>query len=233
MYGNPTLTRLEWYPEYQVNLGAPQDPGGMPTSVDGYFDPGSGLYVRHFQNGIVLVNNSPSGLVYNPAQTMQQVIVNGWGGGVRPGDIDPATNSYVAGSLTASLVSSVTVGPYSSVILINQGVPIQTPPGGGGGNARSLPPFTVLAPSEANLSAIPSQQFLESNTLSGSIMLPENGPAARDAALTDSAGSFLQDASHLAQRVPAGSFIGGADLPPTPLDVSEVISESLSASRTP
>src|SRR5262249_17463985 len=68
MYGTPTEPRLEWYPEYQVNLGAPQDPGGMPATVDGYFDPGSQLYIRRFQNGIVLVNNSPTSLVYNPAQ---------------------------------------------------------------------------------------------------------------------------------------------------------------------
>ena len=75
-----------WYPEYQVNLGAAQDPGGMPTDVSGYYDPGSGLYVRHFENGIVLLNNSGTSRVYNPGQVMQQVFVNGWGGSVRPGE---------------------------------------------------------------------------------------------------------------------------------------------------
>jgi hypothetical protein len=130
LYGQATSWHLEWYPEYQVNLGAPQDPGGMPTSVAGYYDPGSGLYVRYFENGIVLLNNSNASLGYDPGQVMQQVMVNGWAGGVRPGDIDPATNRYVGGWLSAQLVSTVTVAPYSSVILINQGTPIDISGGG-------------------------------------------------------------------------------------------------------
>jgi hypothetical protein len=124
MYAAGGGTSLMWYPEYQVNLGAAQDPGGMPTDVSGYYDPGSGLYVRHFENGIVLLNNSGTSRVYNPGQVMQQVLVNGWGGSVRPGDIDPATNTYVGGWLSSQLVSTATVAPYSSVILINQGTPI-------------------------------------------------------------------------------------------------------------
>jgi hypothetical protein len=128
MYGAPVATRFQWYPEYQVNLGAPQDPGGMPFTVDGYYDPNSQLYIRYYENGLVLVNNSNGSLTYNPAQTMQQLIVSGWGGGVRDGDIDPKTLSYVGGSLSSQLVDTVTVGPYSSVILINQNAPIQMPP---------------------------------------------------------------------------------------------------------
>lgn len=150
MYGGRVPSRLEWYPEYQVNLGAPQDPGGMPLTVDGYYDPASQLYRRYFQNGIVLLNNSNTPQVYNLGQVMQQVIVNGWGGGVRPGDIDPATNSYVAGWLSSQLVNTVTVGPYSSVILINQGIPIQAPPPGGG--AGTLPPFRIPESSGPSIS---------------------------------------------------------------------------------
>jgi hypothetical protein len=118
-------TRLYWYPEYQVNLGPAQDPNGMPATVDGYFDANSQLYIRQFQNGIVLLNNSSNSLVYTPAQVMQQVIVNGYGGGIRSGDIDADTNTFTGGSLSSQLVNTVTVAPYSSVILINQGAPIQ------------------------------------------------------------------------------------------------------------
>jgi hypothetical protein len=139
MYGAVTDSRLMWYPEYQVNLGIAQDPGGMPLTVDGYYDPNSQLYVRYFQNGIVLLNNSATSLVFTPAQAMQQVIVSGYGGGVRPGDIDPASNSYVAGSLSSQMVNSVTVGPYSSVILIYAGDPIEVPPPGG--SASLLTPW--------------------------------------------------------------------------------------------
>jgi hypothetical protein len=137
MYGAVTSSRLQWYPEYQVNLGAPQDPGGMPLTVDGYYDPNSQLYVRSYQNGIVLLNNAATSLVYTPAQPMQQVIVSGYGGGVRPGDIDPNTNRYVAGALASQMVNTVTVGPYSSVILIYPGDPIEVPPPGG--SASILP----------------------------------------------------------------------------------------------
>jgi hypothetical protein len=128
MFGAPVSSRLEWYPEYQVNLGAPEDPGGMPTTVAGYYDAGSQLYRRYFEHGLVLVNNTGTTQVYDPGQVMQQVIVNGWGGGVRDGDINPVTNQYVAGWLSSQLVSTVAVAPYSSVILINQGDPIEVPP---------------------------------------------------------------------------------------------------------
>jgi Hypothetical glycosyl hydrolase family 15 len=173
MYGAVTGTRLQWYPEYQVNLGAAQDPGGMPTTVDGYYDPGSQLYIRQFQNGLVLVNNSGRSLVYSPGQVMQQVIVNGWGGGVRPGDINPVTNTYIAGWLSSQLVNSVTVGPYSSVILINQGTPIQIPPPGGGGGDSAVPPFRSVAPVDLSTSAVTAgEQYPSTDGDSGSTMSP-------------------------------------------------------------
>jgi hypothetical protein len=138
MVGAPTDSGLEWYPEYQINLGAPQDPGGMPTTVDGYYDPASNLYVRSFQHGLVLVNNTATTQTYSLGQAMQQVIINGWGGGIRDGDIDPSTNRYTAGWLSSQLVSSVSVAPYSSVILINAGDPIEAGGGGGGGGGGGM-----------------------------------------------------------------------------------------------
>jgi hypothetical protein len=129
LYGAPVSSRLEWYPEYQVNLGAAADPNGMPATVDGYYDAGSQLYRRFFQNGLVLLNNSGSTRTYLLDGPMQKVIVNGWGGGVRFGDIDPLSNQYTAGWLSAQMVDAVTVGPYSSVMLINPGVPIEAPSG--------------------------------------------------------------------------------------------------------
>lgn len=192
MFGAPVDTRLEWYPEYQVNLGAAQDPGGMPSTVDGYYDAGSGLYVRHFENGLVLLNNSGASLVYNPGQAMQQVIVQGWGGGVRPGDIDPATNRYVAGSLASQLTSSVTVGPYSSVILINPGQPLEgppppAPPAKGAGDGSGAPLFSILplststvltAPQSGTVSAASSFQSLPLSlgTATTAIAMPNSTP---------------------------------------------------------
>jgi hypothetical protein len=232
MYGNPTATRLEWYPEYQVNLGAAQDPGGMPSTVDGYYDPASQLYIRHFQNGIVLLNSSASSLVYNPAQTMQQVLVNGWGGGVRPGDIDPATNSYVAGSLTSQLVSTVNVGPYSSVILINQGVPVQTPPGGEGGEASVLPPFAIRVPSYPSISAAlatPSKLASYSYAVSSSTILPESGLVIPDAT-TMGVGPLSETTDEFVPKSLSAQTLGDATgLPATSFEDYHMISGSLPA----
>jgi hypothetical protein len=151
MLGAAVDSGLEWYPEYQVRLGAPQDPGGMPTTIAGYFDPSSQLYRRYFEHGLVLVNDTGAPQVYNLGQVMQQVIVSGWGGGVRPGDINPVTNQYIAGSLSSQLVTTVTVAPYSSVILINQGDPIQRPASPGGGQGA----FPVDASPVAVSAALP------------------------------------------------------------------------------
>jgi hypothetical protein len=168
MYGAVTGSRLEWYPEYQVNLGAAQDPGGMPATVDGYLDPGSGLYRRFYQNGIVLVNNSGNSLAYNPGQVMQQMIVNGWGGGVRSGDINPNSNTYVGGSLSYQPVNSVTVAPFSSVILLNQA---GQQPGGG----SIIPPF--LSPHrdlDVSVAAAGGNQALYSDSISGTLSRATN-----------------------------------------------------------
>jgi hypothetical protein len=181
LYGAPVSSRLEWYPEYQVNLGAAQDPGGMPTTVDDYFDPGSHLYVRNFQNGLVLLNNSGSTLTYDPGQVMQQVIVSGWGGGVRPGDIDPATNQYIGGSLSSQLVSTMSVGPYSSVILLNPGGRIGAPSFLGAGSHRA-PSLQLLSPAISTFvnlgaaSAAGRAWFGGQETLAGGV-----APGARDA----------------------------------------------------
>jgi hypothetical protein len=192
MLAEHTASGLQWYPEYQVNLGAPQDPGGMPTTLDGYLDPASQLYVRSFEHGLVLVNNSDTTRSYDPGQIMQQVIVNGWGGGVRNGDIDPVTNRYVAGWLSSQLVSTVSVGPYSSVILINAGDPIEAqppgaPPLGGGGSAThsaslahpALGNPTILSAGDIGAAFAASQaRSLEPARASGDTLAPD-----RDAAI--------------------------------------------------
>jgi hypothetical protein len=180
IFGARVDSRLMWYPEYQVNLGPAQDPGGMPLTVDGYYDPVSQLYRRYFQNGLVLVNNSPTSLVYHPDKAMQQVIVNGWGGGVRDGDIDAATNSYTAGWLSSQLVSTVTVQPFSSVILINPGQPIEAVPPPPGGRALLISPTLDAAiPATSNLvtaSAAFRSQVFNASGGSGSTLAGKSAP---------------------------------------------------------
>lgn len=44
----------EWFPEYEIPIGSPVDT--LPTDVDAWRDPGSGLYRRPYTNGLVVVN---------------------------------------------------------------------------------------------------------------------------------------------------------------------------------
>jgi hypothetical protein len=197
MVGAGTDSGLEWYPEYGINLGAPQDPpGGMPTTVDGYFDSTSNLYVRSFAHGLVLLNNTDTTQTYNLGQQMQQVIVSGWGGGIRDGDIDATTNQYVGGSLSSGpVVSSVNVGPYSAVILLNAGDSIGG--GGGGGSSpvsrrmfgnvppQSVPPQSPPAPGGGQDAAVvgPVARLLVPPAEPAGMVSPTNTPAHTDPAI--------------------------------------------------
>jgi hypothetical protein len=201
LYGLNVPSRLEWYPEYQVNLGAAQDPGGMPSTMGGYFDTASQLYVRHFEHGLVLLNNSAAIQVFDPGQDMQQLIVSGWGGGVRDGDIDPATNQYVGGSLSAQLVSTVAVAPYSSVILINAGDPIEVPPpprpapGGHIVGPLGNPPLPNFSAETDSASGAGSSSPLEWQAAPGHLILHEAALVKLNVALFQPGSPVLEGAA--------------------------------------
>ena len=60
---------VQYYPEYQLNLGTPTTP--LPSDVSSYL--WNGVYRRDFQNGFVLVNPGSTTYTLNLGGTYQQV----------------------------------------------------------------------------------------------------------------------------------------------------------------
>jgi hypothetical protein len=106
---------VQYYPQYQVNLGAPTTP--LPTDVSSYL--WNGVYRRDFQNGFVLVNPGSTSYTLNLGGTYQEVQGSG-GGMMSDSDID-ANGNYIGGSLNYQDVSSVTMPGSTALIFLNTG----------------------------------------------------------------------------------------------------------------
>lgn len=79
----------EWFPEYGVPLGAPTDP--LPATIATFFSAPWQVYVRHFANGMVLVNPDTATRVVNLGTTLWRMTQRGGGGaGERPRAAKPA-----------------------------------------------------------------------------------------------------------------------------------------------
>jgi hypothetical protein len=121
MMTNDSGSHAWYYPEYQLNLGAPVTP--LASDVSQYL--WNGVYRRDFQNGMVLVNPTDTTVTLTLPGTYQQV--QGTGGGIL-GDTDlNAQGQYVGGQLTYTPVTQVTLVPGSAAILMNN-TPTPTPP---------------------------------------------------------------------------------------------------------
>jgi hypothetical protein len=86
---------LQWWPEYQLQLGPPVDP--LPTQISTYWNASWNVYVRHYQNGIVLVNptsNDSGPITLN--STYYQVVGDAGGGVVPASGAAPGLLSYQA-----------------------------------------------------------------------------------------------------------------------------------------
>jgi len=104
---------VQYYPEYQLNLGTPTTP--LPSNVSGYL--WNGVYRRDFQNGFVLVNPGSTTYTLNLGGTYQKVIASG-GGTMTDSQID-ANGNYIGGSLSYQNVSSVTLAGGTAAIFLN------------------------------------------------------------------------------------------------------------------
>jgi hypothetical protein len=101
--------QIQWFPEYDIALGSPTDP--LPASIDAFRDATSQVYVRHYANGLVLVNPSSTAETYSLGATLYQVVPSG--GGVVPSD------GSEPGSLDTTPVTSVPLQPDTAVVLLN------------------------------------------------------------------------------------------------------------------
>jgi len=115
--GNRTYVNLEsygqaiqWQPEYGINLGTPTDP--VPANIATLFNTTWNLYVRHYANGMVLVNpnTTDSGSIALGGTFYQAIPTNG--GPVPASGTPPGSVSY-------NPVTSVDVCPHCAAILLN------------------------------------------------------------------------------------------------------------------
>jgi hypothetical protein len=113
MASAPTATRAFYYPEYTINLGPALAPPA--TDVSQYL--WNNVYRRDFQNGIVLVN--PTSTTYTVTLPQSYALVSYLGGGeLTDASLDSAGN-YIAGDLSTTPVTNVTLGSGQTVILMN------------------------------------------------------------------------------------------------------------------
>ncbi|HWZ88154.1 MAG TPA: putative glycoside hydrolase, partial [Polyangiaceae bacterium] len=96
---------FEWYPEWQVDLGAPTNTGMQASDLLK-----SGVYRRDFAKGSVLVNPSAAAVVVDLGGTFQRVVPSG-GGAVDTAGTAP-------GSLSMQAVTSVSVAATSAEIVL-------------------------------------------------------------------------------------------------------------------
>jgi hypothetical protein len=96
---------LEWYPEWELDLGLAQKTGA--TVLDLLQD---GVYRRDFEKGVVLVNPSASKVTVALGATLQRVDPQGGG------PIDAAGSK--PGSISVTPVTSVDVAAHGAVILL-------------------------------------------------------------------------------------------------------------------
>jgi hypothetical protein len=97
---------LEWYPEWDLDLGAAQT--GAASNADELLS--SGIYRRDFANGVVLVNPSAAAVSVSFTSPLRRVVPSG-GGAV-------SATGTTSGSATTTTISSITVPAASAEILL-------------------------------------------------------------------------------------------------------------------
>jgi hypothetical protein len=81
----------QWYPEWDFTPGGPVD--GDPPNMDALRQP-SGLYLREFDNGMVVVNPTSSAILYSPDKSYEQLQPSG-GGNIDAGGLPTGQNAWV------------------------------------------------------------------------------------------------------------------------------------------
>jgi PKD repeat protein len=101
----------EWYPEYGIELGAPVD--ALPANISAFYNSGTGVYVRHFDNGEVYVNPGDSERTVSLGTPHDKVVPSG--GGVVP------AGGTAPGTLNKQRVTSIAVPAHGAVVVLNLG----------------------------------------------------------------------------------------------------------------
>jgi hypothetical protein len=99
----------EWFPEYEIPIGIPI--GGTPASISSLWRSDWKVYARTYSNGLVLVN---------PSDKLQEILFEKTYYRAFPhgGGIVPADGNVSAWSVDYAPVTSVSLGPNQSVVLL-------------------------------------------------------------------------------------------------------------------
>lgn len=103
---------LEYYPEYDINLGPATQPPA--DSLDALFNPSWGVYRRDYANGIVLVNPGDSVVSIASLGGTYRLVTASSGGAVATGGTRP-------GHLNYANVTSLSMQPHTGAVLLRTG----------------------------------------------------------------------------------------------------------------
>ena len=102
-----------WFPEYDLDFGAPTT--SLPGDIDTFLT--SGVYSRSFANGLVVVNPTVGTANVTLPHAYRQAHATG-GGLTGDAQLDAAGN-YTGGSISFTSVTTLTLGPRSAALLLN------------------------------------------------------------------------------------------------------------------
>lgn len=100
----------EYFPEYRIDLGPAQT--GLPEDIDELYNSDWGVYVRRFQKGLVLLNNSSQTRTINLGGDYWLADPSGGGFVPESGDISSWGVNYTT-------TSTVSLAPHQGAILLN------------------------------------------------------------------------------------------------------------------
>jgi len=112
-YLNLAGSGVYWFPEYDLDFGAPK--AALPADVSAYQM--NGVYERDFEKGLVLVNPSTASVTVTLPSTMRLAQPSG-GGQTGDAQLDGAGN-YTGGTITFANVTSVTLTARTAALLLN------------------------------------------------------------------------------------------------------------------
>jgi len=110
----------EWWPEYDVPLGAPL--ADAPTTTAGLFDPAKGVYTRAYSNGQVFLNAGATTRSFALGATYRRAIPVG-GGNVPASGVLPST-----WRVDTTSVSALTLAPGEGAVVLVDATPYELVP---------------------------------------------------------------------------------------------------------
>ena len=102
----------EWFPEYSVDLGAPV--GGIPAQISDLYRSDWEVYVREYENGLVIVNPDSTSRSFDVGSGYAEMVPHG--GGIVPENGDIST-MY----LTYEPVDAVVMPAHTGLVLLRSG----------------------------------------------------------------------------------------------------------------